>query len=107
MSVKRKIIVKTGKKTKQLINKIKERRASINSTDNMSNTGPVDKAIKKVEFINKENKHFAKNMQKGNVYKVPGFKPMSSNVFNKAVTKGETLLGKLKWKQLHKKMGIK
>jgi len=94
-----------GKLIKKIATKIKQK--ATNSTDNMSNTGPVDKAIKKVEFINKENKHFAKNMQKGNVYKVPGFKPMSVNVFNKAVTKGETLLGQLKWKKLHKKMGIK
>jgi len=96
-----KAAVKGGKK---LAKKIKTR---ANSTNNI-NTGPVDRAIKRVSAINKENKHLLKNLEKGNVYKEPSFSgPKRMKDYKKSIMKGESLKNKLGFKRLHKKMGIK
>jgi len=114
MSGKRKIIVKAGKKVKQLISKAKTRRANMNSTDNMSNTGPVDKAIKKTEKIRDNYKHehtlryenYADQYDKPIGMSKKDFYPYAPDI-QKGVTKADNLLNKLSFKRLGKKMGIK
>ena len=94
-------------KAVKLVKKIKKAKARANSTNNI-NTGPIDRAIKRVDAINKQNRHLLNNLRKGNVYKEPSFSgPKRIKDYDKSIMKGEALKNKLGFKRLEKKMGIK
>lgn len=89
-----KAAVKGGKK---LVKKIKTR---ANSTNN-ANTGPIDRAIVKVDKITKESKRILGNLEKANTGN------STQRLLRQGISKGESLKNELGFKRLHKLMGIK
>ena len=89
-----KAAVKGGKK---LAKKIKTR---ANSTNNI-NTGPIDRAIVKVDKITKESKRILGNLEKANTGN------STQRLLKQGISKGETLKNELGFKRLRKLMGIK
>ena len=89
-----KAAVKGGKK---LAKKIKTR---ANSTNNI-NTGPIDRAIVKVDKITKESKRILGNLEKANTGN------STQRLLKQGISKGESLKNNLGFKRLHKLMGIK
>lgn len=90
-----KTAVKGGKK---LAKKIKTR---TNSTNNI-NTGPIDRAIDRVDKITKESKRILGNLEKNNIVD-----NSLQRLLRQGISKGQTLKNELGFKRLHKKMGIK